>query len=515
VSLLLAACGWFDDSTPPIRSAPEVVARPTGPPDAPRRGVGEVDTPPEFVRATAVKDEAAAPVLDVWWDPDHATGAELRAELERWSFVVLDGDGESWRVRAPTWSDWAARLEPLPEVARVTAALHQDPLPSGAFREGGETYGPVQRTFAFRPGGPVRTVVGGVEPPAPELPRGLSTALVRCLSPLRTDMRDGLGAGPGWERAYVASANAGGPSAWGLVLDHFGACDVSGAILMLTDAPTAGLRAPGSEREILESAAHYLRTPRPRSDDQAHAALDLLRNAPDDILRSALDGAAPGWAQAELLEAAAPADEAGAIAFAGKSASPTLLAWAASQDEQVRARVLADERAPAEARRAAVLAWRPAEGDTLGDRLRADPDATVRMRAWEATGRARLAGCSRRDTSDPASLWRDCPINAVRRKAFDALAAQDKAAAAELLKPSLENPETVVLGVLAARLAAALERDDLLEALIARDTVPREPRATALKLLQAGGRSANAASLAQAHGDYLGVEAEPAKVARP
>jgi hypothetical protein len=102
----------------------------------------------------------------------------------------------------------------------------------------------------------------------------------------------------------------------------------------------------------------------------------------------------------------------------------------------------------------------------------------------------------------------------VRSPAFQRVAALDKVAAGAMLRVVLEDPETVRTGIAAVRQAEALERDDLLDALVRRPTVARDVRRVALEYLVKEG-NANAAELIEQHGAYLGYKPLPGAAAVP
>ncbi|MDP2315373.1 MAG: hypothetical protein Q8P41_20920 [Pseudomonadota bacterium] len=472
-------------------------------------------TPPEVLRPIEVQDRAAPPRLDVWFDPDATTFEALRTRLEGWGFSILDGDGASWRVGAPQGNDWPARLLPLPEIAQVTEAVDLVTLESGAFREGSERYGNVVHSWSWRPGGPVEAVTGGRAPPEPVLPHALPAPVVRCLAPVRTEMMTGVSVGVGWERALMTT-----PTAWVLILENFGACDASGWITLRGDSPVVSLTVGGRPVTDLDSAAvhtlaiGYLRQPRPYEDPSAIAAWDLLRTAPTETLTDALSAVAPGAFQARLWEELDQRDHAAALALAGQSTSPVLVSAVTAESEALRASAVSDPRAPADAVYAALTVWRPGPADPpdLLPRLRQSPSPRVRERAWELTldatmpaCMARLKGIESADLSTASAVYRECPQQPVRMPAFQRVAALDRVAAGAMVRVVLEEPETVRTGVAAVRQASALDRADLLEALVPRPTVSRDVRRVALETLVRMA-SPQAAELIEQHGAYVGYQ---------
>ncbi len=117
---------------------------------------------------------------------------------------------------------------------------------------------------------------------------------------------------------------------------------------------------------------------------------------------------------------------------------------------------------------------------------------------------ATLAGAG---ANEAAAAWRSCPVAEVRAAAFARLLQLDTALAAKLVEEALTLPEGVPAGIAAARMAADLGRMDLLEAVVQRRTVPREPRREALRLLLAK-NAPNARLLADAHARYLALREE-------
>ncbi len=334
-------------------------------------------------------------------------------------------------------------------------------------------------------------------------------------------MIDGDPEGPGWERALSTD-----PLAWVVVLENFGACNASGWFVARHDASVEQVTVAGgpvktlSEPALFAAAQAYLSSPRAGIDEAAVAGVDILRRAPDEILGAAIPALAPGAHQERLLLAYAERDEARAIALASSSKSPTLLAWAAGVDVASRAAVLADPSAGAEALVSAMSAWRPnlpADGPSL-DRLGEHPDPAVRMRAQDLAIEAGASACGAQLPAvktlalDAArALYAECPQQPVRLQAFSRLVQLDRAVATEVVSATASRPETVRTGIAAVRALNGLERDDLLEALVANSTADRDVRAEALRTLARVGRSANAAALAERHGAFLGVKLAPSR----
>ncbi|HND32630.1 MAG TPA: hypothetical protein PLA94_21690, partial [Myxococcota bacterium] len=208
--LILLSCTGEAPTPPPPKEEPAAAPSLA---TAPLFGVTELVTPPGLLRASQVQDQAAPALLDVWFEADHTDAAGLRKLLEEAGFTVLFGDGESFRVRAPQGRGWPDRLAALPEVRRVAEALERDRLSSGAFREGSERYGELLHTWSWVEGGPQQSYTGAKPPLDPIFPAQSPPELVRCLSPLRSELLDGVSTGPGWERALVKE-----PVAWALVL---------------------------------------------------------------------------------------------------------------------------------------------------------------------------------------------------------------------------------------------------------------------------------------------------------
>jgi hypothetical protein len=243
------------------------------------------------------------------------------------------------------------------------------------------------------------------------------------------------------------------------------------------------------------------------------AAYDLLRKAPDDALVTVLPRLAPGSFQRRLFDGLAQHNPGAAAALANTANSPVLQARAAAEDAEARRRILSDPKASTIALAAVLSIWRPGPNDdpALLARLQQSPDATVRRLAWERSLDATMTVCAERvsqldslSQSDAEALYRDCPQLPVRGPAFQAVAAKDKVAAGKLVAATLENPETLLTGIAAVRHANALERDDLLAALVARDSVARDIRRVALELLVKAGRYPQVAELVAKHGNYLG-----------
>lgn len=515
---LFAACsGDAPAPAPPAVTLPPPVVEtpaPARPPPAPLLGASEVATPASVVRVSNARVEQPPRHLDVWFDPDHTTFAAFGESLKAWGFTVVDGDGESYRVLAPAGDWWSERLAVVPAVRRTALALEQDKLPSGALREGGASFGTVTQTWALKQGGVVSSVTGSAVPRDPMMPRTLPVPVVRCLAPIRADLMDGLSQGPGWERALQLE-----PLSWAVVVNHYGPCDATGWVGMRQDGPidalTVGGRPAGKadDSSVAETSMAYLSVVRADTDEGAMAAFDVLRKAPDELLVTAIGKAASGGFQRRLWEEYARRDETAALTLAEAATSPTLRAVAAAQDDVTRKAVLADAAAGAEARFAAMAAWHPSPSDPpeLQARLLKDADPKVREAAWRAVAESTLSACTARvlgakslDKDAAAALYRECPQQPVRVAAFARLCVLDKALAGTLVAETLNDPEMLVTGVAAVRFANGLERDDLLEAAVENVGVGRDVRLEALRTLTRVGRSGKAASLADAHGAYLG-----------
>lgn len=531
----VAACSFFDEPTdatdatdvtgqaaalvesaaPPATGFPEEI-----PPD-PSLGVREVQTPANISRIAERRVQVPNRQLDIRVDFDHGDYATMVAALSRWGFTLRDADGETARVMAPAGERWPERLEVLPEIARVSETLAQDTLPDGTVRAGNTKFdGGIIHQWSVPEGGVVETVEGAALPRKAEIPRTLPAAIVRCLAPLRSAILDGEPAGVGWERALRIE-----PVAWVAVVEHYGACDATGWFVMEAMAEVETLTIAGqavkstTDEQILEVAQTYLSVPRARVDESAIAASDLLRRLDDTRLAAAIDAVAPGPHQERLFLALAERNESAATALARASTSPTVRAWGAGTDDQVRDSVLADPAAPAEALVAAMAVWRPGTGDEAKlDALTRHVHPAVRMRAWEiaidvrnAPCLERLAGAKSLDLAAAQLLYAECPQQPVRLQAFSRLAVLNSAAAAAAVQSTLERPETVRAGISAVRAANSLERDDLLEAIVANPLGDRDVRAEALRTLLRVGRSAAAAALFEAHGPFLGVRTAPAK----
>ena len=513
VLLSLMACsggGAEPEASSPTPPSPIVD---DGPLAEPRRGVFEISTPAEVVRATEVQDRSAPPHLDVWFDPDVTTFEGLGRKLESWGFSIRDGDGESWRVGAPPGAEWPARLLPLPEVAAVSEAVDLVLLETGALREGSERYGDRVHAWSWREGGPVESVSGGAAPPEPLLPHDLPASVVRCLAPIRTAMKSGVSVGVGWERGLLEA-----PLAWVAVVENYGACKASGWVVMRTDATLANLSVAGLPVTELDmpavhaAALDYLRVARPYDDPSALAAWDLLRQAPSETLAAALDALAPGPFQQRLWEELDQRDNDAAVLLAEKATSPVLRAGVTAEVEALRSAAITDPKAPAEAVYAALTVWRPGptEPETTLQRLREHPSAKVREKAWEITLETTESACTARvptiesgDVRAVSAVYRECPQQAVRVAAFNRLAKLDPVAAAAVLRVVLEEPETTRTGIVAVRNTAALERYELLEALVRRTSVSRDVRRVALEMLAKGNQPV-ADELIEQHGAFLG-----------
>ncbi len=527
IALVLYACSTDSASptgaalapasvAPPVATAPELL-----PPEL-VTGADATATPASVLRLSESKLEVPNRHLEVRVDFDHADFATVRDTLVRWGFTVEDGDGASLRVLAPAGDDWSERLEPLPALGRVTETLGQDTLASGAVRGGSARFGPsLTHTWEIREGGIQERMEGGALPAKIEIPRNLPAAVVRCLAPVRMAMVDGESEGPGWERAVLAE-----PLAWVVVLDQYGACGAGGWFVARADAAVDNVTVAGqpvkalSEEALFGAAISFLSTPRAGNDDSAIAAVDILRRASDDVVERALAAVAPGAHQERLLLAYAERDEQKAIAFARTSGSATVLAWAAGVDANIRAEVLAKPDAGVDALVSAMSAWRPElpVDQAMLSRLQSHADPRVRMRANDLWIDATTAACTAKIPSAKTlelvaakALYAECPQQPVRLQAFSRLAQLDKNEAAVLVSATLRSPETVRTGIAAVRAANGLERDDLLEALVASPAGDRDVRAEALRTLLRVGRSASAAALAEKHGPFLGVKPPPVK----
>lgn len=478
-------------------------------------GVREVVTPAEVLRAQDRVDKVPPRRLEVRVEFASGDFATVRSDLERWGFQVEDGDGASLRVLAPAGDRWAERLEPLPAIARVNETLSQDKLEDGAVRAGSARFGDVAYTWSLQDGKLQESTSGAALPAPPELPRTIPVSVVRCLAPIRTAMLDGETAGPGWERALHQPTNT-----WVIVLENFGACDATGWVIAKADAKSDTLTVAGKpvkeldDATLFATATRYLSVERAASDEWAAAAVDVLRRGDDAQLEAAITGSAPGPHQERLLLALAERNEAKALALAGSSTSPTLRGWAAGVDATARASVLADPQATPDTLVLAMSAWRPGSADAaLVERLRANPDPRVRMRAGDLALDAGQAACLPRapgakslSLDDAKKLYAECPQQPVRLQAFARVMQLDKAAAGELVAGTLAHPETVRTGINAVRNANSLERDDLLEATVGDLTLDRDVRGEALRTLLKTGRSTKAAALAEKHGAFLGVK---------
>ena len=475
----------------------------------PHLGAAGVEAPAQVVRAQNLQDSAMPPRLLVTVDFDRATFRELGDKLEKASFVLLDGDGETWRVQAPAGRFWSERLIALPEVASVSSGLDRDLLPSGNFREGGATYGAHTLRFTYPEGGPPVMSMPGFMAPEPTLPRAAGRELIRCLSPLRSDLVDGVSAGPGWERALIEA-----PPAWVLLLSGYGACGASGWVLMSADGGLEGLEVGGepaasaSDEHYFELAARFLSLPRGNEDDTAAAAFDILRVAPDTTLARHLPALAPSSWQVRLYEELERRLPEAARSVASTSSSPLLLAQAAGQDPALRERLFASPDTSVYVLRS-IVGTAPAP---VLERLRGSEDPVLRGRAWAETLAASFGACDTelkqsKDSKDVlvwASLYERCPMPAVRSQVFQRLMTVDRIRATELVEATLSAPETVECGVNAVRHANTLERDELLVAVVGRNTIDREVRLAALKTLGRTRRHAGFEALVGKHAVFLG-----------
>jgi hypothetical protein len=483
--------------------------------------VREVVTPAGIARIAERRVEVPNRVLDVRVDFDKGDYSGLIAALGRWGFTVQDADGGTARVVAPAGERWAERLEVLPGIARVSETLTQEVLPTGSLRAGITRFdGEIVQAWSVKMGGLVESFEGSPLPPRAELPRTLPTAVTRCLAPLRSAILDGEPAGPGWERALRVE-----PLAWVAIVEHYGACDATGWFVMEPTGGIEGLTVAGqapkalTDEALFASAQSYLSVPRARIDDGAIAASDILRRADDTRLAAAIAAIAPGPHQERLLLAFAERNEAAAIELARSSSSPTLRTWGAGVDDQVRAAVLADAAAPADALYAALAAWKPGPQDEARlQALKAHADPRVRMRVWEmvsdqtsAACMERLAGVKALELAAAKELYDQCPQQPVRLQSFARIVQIDRVEAGRVAEATLQRPETVRAGISAVRAANALERDDLLEQIVANPAADRDVRGEALRSLLRVGRSANAQALFEAHGPFLGVRTAPGK----
>ncbi len=514
--LLLVACDW---GAPAERPAPDP-APPASPPVTPAPpalllGVTEVRTPDDVVRVSDLQDIRGRVHLDVWFDPAHTTFEGLGNTLDAWGLERIDGDGESWRVATPSGDAWAARLEPAPEVARVREALDQQPLETGALREGRETYGPLVHAWSWRSGGPVEGSTGAEAPPRAVLPHALPGWAAECLAPAMEELHAGVSRGLGWERAWRPD-----PSTWVLVTQDYGGCRATGWLVLAADAPVADLTVGGRAVAQVGSAALHdiaisvLSQPRASDDTDAAFAVGALQDAPPETRARAAASAVAPW-QERVVRDWARVDEESALVWARASDTVAARALLVHLDPTDRAAALADPNAPFDVLLSALAAWRPngGEGADVLARLRKSPDPRVRERAWERTAGARTESCVARQDAlgnaamkDVAEIWAECPIPGVREAAFARALALDRAAAGKLVADTLTAPETVPSAVQAVRAAANLGRYDLLTPFVARSDVARAPRLEALRLIVAGSQP-NARALVEAHGVYLGFKA--------
>lgn len=524
LTLLLACSGEPTKVEPP---PPEV--KPSPAPASQSLGVGEVVTPDTILRPTEIKDQSVPALIDVWFDADHSSFDGLKKLLEENGFTILDGDGESWRVRAPEGSGWVERLSLLPEVAKATPSLDDQKLASGATREGSERYGEVIHTWSWKEGGPQQALTN-LKPPPPDpiFPQGTPPELVRCLEPLRELMLDGVSTGTGWERALQLE-----PRAWVAVLEDYGSCEARGYLVLRADAPLDTLTVGGQPLEKADDtlwwslAANYLKAGRAEDDASAQAAYEMLRRAPDEVQDKLVPQLGSGLYQKKLFDAYEARNPGGALAMAAASPAPALQARAAAEDGELRQRLLQDPKTSVHSLEVVLSIWRPGPSDdpAILERLRQSADPVVRRMAWELTLDQRMPECSGRVAGvdklakeQLAALYRECPQLPVRGPAFSALMSQDPALAGSLVEQVLQQPETLLTGIAAVRQASQLGRDDLLEAVIVRSTVARDVRRIALEMLVKAGRSAKATELVAAHGAYLGYRAlppGPASVSNP
>lgn len=519
--LLALACSSCNDGARDVGPVPAGVQSP--PPEI-AMGVSEVPTPAGIVRASDVQDIETREHLDVWFEPGVTTFEGLGKLLDAWGFARLDGDGVSWRVSPPPGRAWKARLERTPEVAQVREALDREPLETGAFREGRESYGPLVHSWAWKEGGAVEQVAGGVAPTRPVLPVALPDWTAACLAPVQDELARGLSRGEGWERAYRAESPA-----WVLVVENYGACALTGWLPLVPDGDAGSLTVQGhalaavQPGELHAAAAAHLRTERPADDPVAERAVAVLVDAPPETVARAIEVAANGHWQTQLVRQWADRDADSALSWARSSSLPVARRLLVALDPTDRETALRDAAAPGEVVLAALNAWRPGagEGTDILVRLHASPDPRIRERAWERTVEQESTACLARvpslasaSTIEATGAWRSCPVPDVRVAAFARVHALDPEEAGKLVAEALEAPETVELGITAVRLAADAGRLDLLAALVPRVTVGRDVRRAALlRLIEA--RAPAAQALDEAHGLYLGhrpplTDAQPA-----
>jgi hypothetical protein len=474
-----------------------------------------VVTPAEILRATQIEDIEVRAHLDIWFDPDKTTIEGLKTLLTQAGFEVLHGDGEVLRIRAPEGIGWEYALIRLPEVRRVSSSVQTSTLPSGRTREGKAVFQEnMVYSFSWGEGGPKSSLTGVKPlPPAPLFPAGAAPQLIRCLSPVREAMLDGISSGPGWERAI----RPGSPPAWVMVLEDYGACKAEGFLVLNSGASTSNLTIDGQSLESLTDsswwslAASYLAQARAEEDRAAMAAFDLMRVAPDEVLGPMIDQVASEFFQLKLYDAFEARSPQAALAAASVARSPALIARAAAQSLELRTRYLNDPAVSTRVLAAILSSWRPGPSDdpAILERFKSSADPVVRRLAWERSLDMTMKACVKRvETLDPKAvealqaLYQECPQQPVRSPAFQALAALDREKAGILVAATLQQPETTLTGIAAARHAAALGRADLLEAVIARETVAREVRRVALELLVKSGQPAEA--LVEKYGAWLG-----------
>lgn len=516
--VLLAAC-WSDEppppppSTPPPPPTPRVASTPL---PAPLLGVSEVATPPEVLRPTEVVRNEPRRRLVLEVDPDVVPFDSFGDRLKEWGFAVEDGDGRAWRVRAPEGAEWLARVDPLPEVLEARYATTQDMLADGAARGGSEKYGTILRSWTMREGNLVEATEGAALPLAPVMPLALPPLARRCLGPVMEELGAGEARGLGWERGLLPE----GPT-WVLVAEHLAPCDVTGWMPLRRDGAVAELQIAGrraaevDEGAVFEAAVTFLGQERPWGEAATELAVEIVAAAPDEAIREALGRVGDPRAQAQLWDTWSQRDPAMALDFARTSELTAVRARAAAQDKIIRRALLLGTSTPTFARRAAARGWSAGPDDAaLLDRLRQDADPVVRAGAWAAWMEKNRIDCDERakaaaglGVDDLARLYAECPMDEVRDLALQALREKDPARAGDQVAAVLRAPETPATGLHAVRAAASLQRDDLLEAVVADVHVEREVRRLALEELLRAGRSRKAAALREAHGSWLGLVA--------
>ncbi len=514
--ILFAACNWGSTPAEPTAPVPAVaVTPPEAVPALPgpvRVGVAEVSTPPEILRAAAVSDRSAPGFVDVTFDADRIDFTAMGARLDGWGLRRTDGDGSSWRVEAAEGGDLLLpRLVNAPGVADARVAVTRGVLPSGAVREGSETYDGRVHTWSIGESGLKESLSGGAAPGL-ALPSALPAGVRSCLEPVFDDLKVGISAGVGWERALSTR-----PNAWVAVLEDYGPCAARGYVVLARDAAPDGLTVGGrpvheaDDAFLYELTVRWLGVRRSEFDPAVMAAVASLAEAPDAVLARAVRDVAPSGVQLQLLDAFGNRNAEGALALAGGSDSPVLRAAAIAQDEELRQAVIVDAKAPASALYAALAIWRPGPQDSpdLLTRFLQSPDPGVRARAWQARMESSEGLCRHQlsaaaDVPALARVYEDCPQLEVREAALERLQKQDPARALALLTATLQVPETEASGIAAVVAARRLDRMDLLAQLVERTSVSRGVRGLALAELE----KANATrfpALNEAHGAYLGA----------